>query len=125
MLELEKIYSQELKRSYSTDSSQISEDQFEDSDIETISGSHRSWYGSIGSQGSAFSIAKLRDNAKKCMDLLAIRCKQLCHFMYSDCILAGSVIVFGIAATLASTYYNMFDVRETQLWFSCLSAWRR
>uniref|UniRef100_A0A4Y0BQZ2 Aa_trans domain-containing protein n=1 Tax=Anopheles funestus TaxID=62324 RepID=A0A4Y0BQZ2_ANOFN len=125
MLELEKIYSQELKRSYSTESSQMSDDHLEDSDIETIGDSRRSWYGSIGSQGSTLSMAKIRDNCNKWIELVAIRCKQICHFMYSDCILAGSVIVFGIAATLASTYYNMFDIRETQLWFSCLSAWRR
>uniref|UniRef100_A0A182W2W7 Amidase domain-containing protein n=1 Tax=Anopheles minimus TaxID=112268 RepID=A0A182W2W7_9DIPT len=125
MLELEKIYSQELKRSYSSESSQVSDDHLEDSDIETIGNSRRSWYGSIGSQGSALSMAKIRDNVTKWVDLLTVRSKQLCQFMYSDCILAGSVIVFGIAATLASTYYNMFDIRETQLWFSCLSAWRR
>uniref|UniRef100_A0A182PA47 Amidase domain-containing protein n=1 Tax=Anopheles epiroticus TaxID=199890 RepID=A0A182PA47_9DIPT len=125
MLELEKIYSQELKRSYSTESSQVSEDPLEDSDIETLGDTRRSWYGSIGSQASSLSMVKVRTTVKKWIELLGVRCKELCHFMYSDCILAGSVIVFGIAATLASTYYNMFDARETQRWFSCLSAWRR
>uniref|UniRef100_A0A182K3C3 Amino acid transporter transmembrane domain-containing protein n=1 Tax=Anopheles christyi TaxID=43041 RepID=A0A182K3C3_9DIPT len=125
MLELEKIYSQELKRSYSTESSQVSEDPLEDSDTETLGETRRTWYGTIGSQGSSLSMVQVRDTLQKWVAMLGVRCKELCHFMYSDCILAGSVIVFGIAATLASTYYNMFDARDTQRWFSCLSAWRR
>ncbi|XP_053670749.1 uncharacterized protein LOC128721066 [Anopheles nili] len=126
MLELEKIYSQELKRSYSSESSQFSEDITGDTtdDDLSASGVRRSWYGSIGSQGS-LSMAKLRSSVQGCVDLLGIRLKQFCQLMYSDCILAGAVIIFGLAATLASTYYNLFDVRESQLWFSCLSGWRR
>nr|XP_040224133.2 uncharacterized protein LOC120950287 [Anopheles coluzzii] len=125
MLELEKLYSQELKRSYSTESSQVSEDPLDDSDTDTLGETRRTWYGSIGSNDSSMSMAMVRDTARKWVASLSVRCKELCRFMYSDCILAGSVIVFGIAATLASTYYNMFDARDTQRWFSCLSAWRR
>lgn len=46
---------------------------------------------------------------------------RFCRFLYSDCILSGAVIMFGIGATLISTYYNIFDVRDigTQFWGSC------
>uniref|UniRef100_A0AAG5CY03 Amino acid transporter transmembrane domain-containing protein n=1 Tax=Anopheles atroparvus TaxID=41427 RepID=A0AAG5CY03_ANOAO len=101
MLELEKIYNQELKRSYSTGSSEFSEERHEDTDQESEQSVPHVWYAA------------------------GTRLKQVGQFMYSDCILAGSVILFGIAATLASTYYNVFDMRESQLWFSCLIGWRR
>ncbi|XP_062554511.1 uncharacterized protein LOC134219696 [Armigeres subalbatus] len=46
---------------------------------------------------------------------------RFCRFMYSDCILSGAVITFGIGATLISTYYNIFDVKDvgSQFWGSC------
>ncbi|KFB44113.1 AGAP002376-PA-like protein [Anopheles sinensis] len=124
MLELEKIYSQELKRSYSTGSSEFSEARLDDTDNESELSARHAWYGTIGSMGSQ-TFARLRTSVELWMETASARLQQFCQFMYSDCILAGSVIVFGIAATLASTYYNVFDVRESQLWFSCLSGWRR
>ncbi|XP_058128890.1 uncharacterized protein LOC131286848 [Anopheles ziemanni] len=124
MLELEKIYSQELKRSYSTGSSEFSEARLDDTDNESELSVRHAWYGTIGSMGSQ-SFARLRTSIDLWLETAGSRLRQVGQFMYSDCILAGSVIVFGIAATLASTYYNVFDVRESQLWFSCLSGWRR
>ncbi|XP_058058636.1 uncharacterized protein LOC131209560 [Anopheles bellator] len=126
MLQLERTYSQELKRSYSSGSSEFSEElrtSHTDLDDDVLYSERLSWYGSIGSIGS--EITKLRSAIGGCTAWIRAQITRFYHVMYSDCILAGSVIVFGIAATLASTYYNMFDARESQLWFSCLSGWRR
>lgn len=48
---------------------------------------------------------------------------RFCRFLYSDCILSIVVIGFGIGATLVSTYYNLFDVKDigTMFWKSCAS----
>ncbi|XP_050081741.1 uncharacterized protein LOC126569013 [Anopheles aquasalis] len=130
MLELERLYSQELKRSYSTGSSEfgstsgIEEEEAEEQELLQSSERASAWYGSIGSMGSG-SLVKLRTSVGDCVAVLGVQVRRLYHVMYSDCILAGAVIMFGIGATLASTYYNLFDVRESQLWFSCLSSWRR
>ncbi|ETN65440.1 vesicular inhibitory amino acid transporter [Anopheles darlingi] len=134
MLELERLYSQELKRSYSTGSSEFSTSEdmrrissstgFDEDEQKLLHSERTAWYGSIGSIGSS-SLAKLRTSVGDCVSWLGVHVRRLYHLMYSDCILAGAVIMFGIGATLASTYYNLFDVRESQLWFSCLSSWRR
>ncbi len=41
--------------------------------------------------------------------------------LQSECLLSGSVIIFGLLATFSSTYYNIFDVRNfNQFWSPCI-----
>jgi solute carrier family 32 (vesicular inhibitory amino acid transporter) len=48
--------------------------------------------------------------------------KNLWFKMQSDCILSLAVVVFGIGATLASTYYNVFQMDSFEnLWSPCIS----
>lgn len=45
----------------------------------------------------------------------------LCRFWKSECILAGTVILFGLFATFSSTYYNIFDIKSVdQFWSPCI-----
>lgn len=45
-----------------------------------------------------------------------------CSFLYSDVTLAFSVIVFGLAATVASTYFSAIHVTTlTEFWSPCLN----
>ncbi|XP_058453032.1 uncharacterized protein LOC131431369 [Malaya genurostris] len=81
-------------------------------------------YGSTGQTPSAVAFRRRTQHRTK----LAVqwsrwvdRIKFWSHCMRSDCILAASVIMFGIGATLSSTYYNIFDVKDigTSFWKSC------
>jgi hypothetical protein len=38
----------------------------------------------------------------------------------SDCTLSIIVILFGVCATLASTYYNVIDFKDFQFWSPCI-----
>lgn len=39
----------------------------------------------------------------------------------SECFLAGTVILFGMFATFSSTYYNFFDIKSfDQFWSPCI-----
>lgn len=45
----------------------------------------------------------------------------LCRFWKSECLLAGTVILFGLFATFSSTYYNIFDLKSfDQFWSPCI-----
>ncbi|EAT38147.1 AAEL009923-PA, partial [Aedes aegypti] len=107
MISLEAIYYQEMERIQSRDTLPL----------------FPSDYGSIGPQGTDTrrppppTLHWMGDCFSICHD----RFQQFCRFLYSDCILSGAVILFGIGATLISTYYNIFDVKDigTQFWGSC------
>ncbi|XP_055525879.1 uncharacterized protein LOC129718810 [Wyeomyia smithii] len=80
-------------------------------------------YGSIGhtpliaARGNFSPGNRVRESFTFCYH----RIKRCCRFMRSDCILSICVIMFGIGATLSSTYYNIFDVKDIGLnfWKSC------
>lgn len=45
----------------------------------------------------------------------------LCQFIYSDHLLSLSVIAFGVIATVASTYFNLFNVTTLKdFWSPCI-----
>lgn len=47
--------------------------------------------------------------------------KRACTLLYSDVTLAFSVITFGLAATVASTYFSALNVSmQTEFWSPCL-----
>ncbi|XP_053698569.1 proton-coupled amino acid transporter 3 [Sabethes cyaneus] len=79
-------------------------------------------YGSIG-QTPLIAVRSLppRSQLRKSFTFCYQRIKRFLHFLRSDCILSLSVIMFGIGATLSSTYYNIFDVKDIGLnfWKSC------
>ncbi|XP_019533814.3 uncharacterized protein LOC109405236 [Aedes albopictus] len=115
MTSLEAIYYREMERIQSRDTLVSTDDR------EPL---FPSAYGSIGPHSST----EIRRSSPptlnwigECFSFCNYRFHQFCRFLYSDCILSGAVIIFGIGATLISTYYNIFDVKDigTQFWGSC------
>jgi hypothetical protein len=45
---------------------------------------------------------------------------NIVRLVKSECTLSFVVIIFGIFATLTSTFYNIADVRDFQLWSPCI-----
>ncbi|XP_058812823.1 vesicular inhibitory amino acid transporter [Topomyia yanbarensis] len=108
---LEAICYREMERIHSQDTSDDRE-----------SGSFQSAYGSTGQTPStAFKRTRSRSVLARRWSHCSNRIKQWSRFMRSDCILAASVILFGIGATLSSTYYNIFDMKDigNSFWMSC------
>jgi solute carrier family 32 (vesicular inhibitory amino acid transporter) len=47
--------------------------------------------------------------------------KKIWKLLHSECMLASVVIVFGIAATFTSTFYNVKDINSlSQFWSPCI-----
>lgn len=47
--------------------------------------------------------------------------KKAWVFLHSECLLSSVVIIFGIAATLTSTLYNILDINSlNQFWSPCI-----
>jgi hypothetical protein len=47
--------------------------------------------------------------------------KKIWKFMHSECLLASVVVIFGIAATFTSTFYNVVDINGlNQFWSPCI-----
>ena len=47
--------------------------------------------------------------------------RKMWNFMHSECLLSSVVIVFGIAATFTSTFYNLVDIKDlNQFWSPCI-----
>ncbi|XP_055587612.1 uncharacterized protein LOC129740050 [Uranotaenia lowii] len=115
MTSLETIYYQEMERIQIKDASATSHD-----DLEPLI--FQSAYGSIGPGSSGFRPPRTKVYFfEDCFSICNDQIVRFCRFMYSDCILSAAVILFGIGATLISTYYNMFDVTEIgfTFWGSC------
>ncbi|XP_055618649.1 proton-coupled amino acid transporter 3 [Toxorhynchites rutilus septentrionalis] len=112
MIKMEAIYYQEMGQLQSRDAANC------DSQELLFQGT----YGSIGSSISVYSRPPKLHRLKRWTLIFCERWKQFVQFMYSDCILSVAVITFGIAATLVSTYYNMFDVKTIgkQFWGTCI-----
>lgn len=58
---------------------------------------------------------------KKCCTKLWTTICRLFHLLYSDYVLSFAVIIFGVLATIASTYFNLFNVSSlAQFWSPCI-----
>lgn len=56
-------------------------------------------------------------NLKSCCRIIM----KYFRLLYSDCVLSFSVIIFGLAATFASTYFNIANVTSfSQFWSPCI-----
>lgn len=52
---------------------------------------------------------------------LVAQSRKVLHILHSDCLLSIIIIIFGCGATLTSTYYNLFDVKNfNQFWSPCI-----
>lgn len=47
--------------------------------------------------------------------------REYSKFMFNDCLISILVIIFGLFATLISTYCNIFDVSSLIQWSPCLN----
>lgn len=59
--------------------------------------------------------------SRTCLGHICERMMEICQFVYSDHLLSISVIVFGVIATVASTYFNLFNVTTLKdFWSPCI-----
>lgn len=67
-----------------------------------------------------FKAQKITVAISSCTTLRTTICK-IVHLLYSDCFLSIAVIIFGVLATIASTYFNFFNVSSvTEFCSPCL-----
>ena len=70
--------------------------------------------------GSIEKEVQFTSDSKSCFNIGAMLCKFM-KMVYSDCILSSAVIMFGLAATFSSTYYNLFDLNKLPTdWSPCI-----
>lgn len=83
----------------------VSDDDSCDNDLENSTG-----YGTFNRMASTKDVEK-RPGLSKCVKR-----------MYSDCVLSSAVILFGICATIASTYFSVVDVINiNNFWSPCIT----
>lgn len=68
---------------------------------------------------SRYGTFKSSNNTNKS---LRKKCIYYCSKIYSDVVLAVAVIAFGLGATLASTYFSLFNVANlNEFWSPCIN----
>lgn len=68
-----------------------------------------------------FKAQKIAAPSKCCCTKLWTTVCKLFHLLYSDYVLSFAVIIFGVLATIASTYFNLFNVSSVaEFWSPCI-----
>lgn len=107
ILKMEQSHDNELINRIIASTSALDDDSEEDYSL------RQRRYGTFKSQ-------KITMPSKFCTKSWSTVCKVF-HLLYSDYVLSCAVIVFGVVATVASTYFNLFNVKSVaEFWSPCL-----
>ena len=102
LLQLEKRFDKRMLESTSL--------QTDLNDTELLLSPSRYGYGSIQSP-------KYRSSDNEIINVI----KKIWSTVTSQCILAGTVIIFGMMATFTSTFYNILDIKDlNEFWSPCI-----
>ncbi|XP_037029957.1 proton-coupled amino acid transporter 2 isoform X1 [Bradysia coprophila] len=107
ILKMEQSYDNELIKGIIARTSALDDDSEEDYTL------RQRRYGTFKAQ-------KIPVPSKCCAKFGTTICK-LFYLLYSDYVLSVAVIIFGVLATVASTYFNLFNVRSvSEFWSPCI-----
>lgn len=107
ILKMEQTYDNDLLKRIIARTSALDDDSEEDFSLK------QRRYGTFRAQ-------KITVPGKCCTKLWTTICK-LFHLLYSDYLLSFAVIIFGVLATIASTYFNLFKVSSVaEFWSPCI-----
>lgn len=107
ILKMEQSYDNDLLKRIIARTSALDDDSEEDITLK------QRRYGTFKAQKIAVPI--------KCCPKFGTRICRLFHFVYSDYVLSFAVIIFGVLATVASTYFNLFNVTSVaEFWSPCI-----
>ena len=108
IIELEKIYIQELRKAVEEDS------------LEGVSDAQLLLESSYGTLKSKEYYQK-SNRFTETLQQLATKIFDLFYVLHSDCVLSTAVIIFGLCATFTSVYYNLNDLGKVkEFWSPCI-----
>lgn len=108
MLKMEQTYDNELIKRIIASTSALDDDSEEDYSL------RQRRYGTFRAQ-------KMAAVPSKCYTKFGLTICKVIHFLYSDYVLSSAVILFGTLATIASTYFNLFNVKSVkEFWSPCI-----
>ncbi len=107
ILKMEQTYDKELIKRIIARTSALDDDSEEDYSL------RQRRYGTFKAQ-------KISVPSKCCTRLWTKICKVF-YLLHSDYVLSLAVIIFGVLATVASTYFNVFNVKSlAEFWSPCI-----